>query len=89
MAENREMRVKRLKLRSWRRGTREMDLFLGTFADEGIEELTDAELDAHEVLMTQSDQDLMVWLTGQKQVPNAQKDAFYRVKCYFLSKKIP
>ena len=31
--ETREIRLRRLRLRSWRRGIREMDLILGGFAD--------------------------------------------------------
>ena len=31
--ESAEVRLKRLTMRSWRRGTKEMDLVLGPFAD--------------------------------------------------------
>ena len=36
MAETRETRIKRLRMRSWRRGIKEMDLILGGFADAGV-----------------------------------------------------
>lgn len=34
MTETPEIRLRRLKMRSWRRGMKEMDLILGHFADE-------------------------------------------------------
>jgi len=86
MAENREIRLKRLRLRSWRRGLKEMDLLFGSFADEKMHTLTDAELDAHEILMSEHDQDLLVWFTGQKETPNELKDALSRVQDHFSSK---
>jgi antitoxin CptB len=88
MAENRETRLKRLRLRSWRRGIKEMDLMFGRFADEKMASLTDAELDAHEALMSEHDQDLLVWFTGQQEVPESLKEAFLRVQEHFLSKKV-
>jgi antitoxin CptB len=87
MSENREIRLKRLRLRSWRRGLKEMDLLLGTFADEKMASLSDEELDAHEALMSEHDQDLLVWFTGQQNTPEELKMALSRVQDYFLSKK--
>ena len=40
-------RRKRLLFRCWHRGTREMDLILGRFADTEIADLSDAEIDAY------------------------------------------
>ena len=87
MTEDRETRLKRLRLRSWRRGIKEMDLMFGTFADEKMVSLTDAELDAHEMLMAEHDQDLLVWLTGQQETPKELKTALSRVQDYYSSKK--
>ena len=39
---DRETRIKRLRIRSWRRGTKEMDMILGPFADSGLDGLDDA-----------------------------------------------
>lgn len=61
-AENaRQTRLKMLKIRSWRRGTKEMDLLLGPFADEPLRDLLDADLDAYEALLEEVDQDLYNW----------------------------
>jgi antitoxin CptB len=64
-----------------------MDLLFGTFADEKLSSLTDAQLDAHEKLMDAQDQDLLVWLTGQEDTPNDLQGALSLVKDHFLSKK--
>ena len=46
MTETRETRIKRLRMRSWRRGIKEMDLILGGFADAELAGLDAATLDA-------------------------------------------
>jgi len=77
--EDRNTRLKRLKLRSWRRGMKEMDLILGEFADKHLEKLSAEELDAHEQLMDQPDQDLYAWMSGAQSVPERLSEAVERV----------
>lgn len=67
--ETAENRLKRLKIRSWRRGIKEMDLILGPFADKGMRQLTTAELDRYEALLGENDQDLYTWFSGREPVP--------------------
>lgn len=70
--ETREVRLKRLRIRCWRRGTKEMDLILGGFADggsRGLAALTAPELDAFERLISENDQDLYIWISGQQPAP--------------------
>src|SRR4051794_33179421 len=57
-------RRKRLLFRCWHRGTREMDLILGRFADAAIAELSDAELTDLERLIEVSDPDLYAALSS-------------------------
>jgi antitoxin CptB len=57
-------RRKRLLFRCWHRGTREMDLILGRFADAEIATLADAELEQLERLIELPDPDLYASLTG-------------------------
>ena len=57
-------RRKRLLFRCWHRGTREMDLILGRFADAEIATLADDELDELERLIDVPDPDLYAALTG-------------------------
>jgi antitoxin CptB len=62
---------KRLKFRSWHRGTREMDLLLGRFADNRLEALGRDELRVFAALLEQSDPDIYDWVSGQGQCPEA------------------
>lgn len=66
---DREHRLKRLAIRSWRRGTKEMDLILGRFWDEQGASLDAATLDLYEALLAENDQDLYLWVSGQAPAP--------------------
>lgn len=63
------IRRKKLLFRSWHRGTRELDLIFGSFADASIETLDDMELDDYERLLNLQDSDLMDWLLGARPLP--------------------
>lgn len=65
----RDIRLRRLKMRSWRRGIKEMDLILGRFWDSQGASLDDATLDAYEALLLENDQDLYRWCSGQAAPP--------------------
>ena len=69
--ESRGIRERRLRLRSWRRGIREMDLILGGFADARLTELTAAELAQYDALLSENDQDLYAWVSGREAAPAA------------------
>lgn len=69
MNEARETDLKRLRMRSWRRGMKEMDLILGPYADAALAEYADADLDAYERLLDENDQDLYLWVTGARAAP--------------------
>ncbi|GHH00062.1 FAD assembly factor SdhE [Pseudodonghicola xiamenensis] len=71
MSETREIRIKRLKMRSMRRGIKEMDLILQAFAARRLEAMTPGELDLYEALLDENDQDLYQWVTGQALPPAA------------------
>ena len=58
-----------MAFRAWHRGTREMDLILGRFADSELAALGDSELDAFEALMEWPDTDLYRWVTGEARAP--------------------
>ena len=64
-----EIRIKKLILRSWRRGTREMDLILGGFADREIRGLSDEMLDSYEKLLDEIDNDIFDWICGNSECP--------------------
>lgn len=67
-------RRRRLRYRAWHRGTKEMDLVLGPYADAHIDILPVAELDRLETLMDEEDTDLLKWVMGQE-APRADVDA--------------
>jgi antitoxin CptB len=74
-------RRRRLLFRAWRRGTRELDLLTGRFADEVIGDLTDEEVTEFEGWCSAPDLDLYNWITGSKPVPAAyDTQLFQRLK---------
>ena len=62
-------RRRRLLFRCWHRGTREMDLVLGRFADAEIASLGDDELAQLERLIEVPDPDLYAAVTSDKALP--------------------
>ncbi|WGD48541.1 succinate dehydrogenase assembly factor 2 [Bradyrhizobium sp. CB1650] len=76
-------RRKRLLFRCWHRGTREMDLILGRFADAEIGNLSDAELTELERLLEVPDPDLYAAITGDKVLPGDVGGAlFVRISAF-------
>ncbi len=69
MSETRETRLKRLSMRSHRRGIKEMDIILGRYADDALAALGADALDLYEVLLEENDHDLYQWVTGQVSPP--------------------
>lgn len=69
--ETRTARLGRLRLRSMRRGTREMDLILGAYADRHLAGMDEAALTAWEALLEAEDHDLMRWVLGVEAAPPA------------------
>ena len=64
-----EHRLKRLKMRSMRRGIKEMDLILTAYADDNLAQMDVSALDAYDALLNENDQDLYRWVTGQEPAP--------------------
>lgn len=60
---------RRLRYRSWHRGTREMDLIMGRFADAHLEDFNREQLLQYEELLKENDPDLYNWLTAREPVP--------------------
>ena len=67
--ESREIRIKRLRMRAWHRGTKEMDILMMRFAEAHLEGLGEAELDLLDRVLEENDQDLYRWITGQEAAP--------------------
>ncbi len=76
-------RRKRLLFRCWHRGTREMDLILGRFADAEISALDDDELAELERLIEVPDPDLYAALIGDTPLdPAYATTLFERIKAF-------
>lgn len=71
MTETPNTRLKRLTMRSMRRGIKEMDIILSRYAAARLSAMTDSELDAYEALLSENDQDLYQWVSGQVPAPEA------------------
>ncbi|MFD1344333.1 succinate dehydrogenase assembly factor 2 [Litorisediminicola beolgyonensis] len=56
-------------MRSMRRGTKEMDLILMRFASLRLAAMDTDALDRYDALLTENDQDLYQWITGQAEAP--------------------
>ena len=61
---DREIRLKRLRFRSWHRGTKEADLMVGGFFDRFSDQWNEAEIAWFEALMDEQDVDIMGWAVG-------------------------
>lgn len=74
MTETREITIKRLRMRSMRRGIKEMDLILSAYAQAHLEGLGAAELALYDALLSENDHDLYGWIGGQLPVPEPYLD---------------
>ena len=71
LADHRVLRLRRLLFRCWPRGTQEIDLIFGTFANNAASQLSAAQLDRFEALLDCDDTDLFDWVTEQSAPPPA------------------
>lgn len=83
-------RRKRLLFRCWHRGTREMDLILGGFADANIAALSDTEMADLESLMELPDPDLYAAFSGAQPLVSPYQDGiFIRIKQHLDASQRP
>jgi len=73
-----DVRRRQLLFRAWHRGMREMDLIMGRFADQEIENLSEEELGEFERLIEVTDRDLLGWITGEIETPSNYDTALFR-----------
>jgi len=69
---------KQLIFRSWHRGTREMDLIMGRFAEQAVPDMSAAELDLYARLLEENDPDIYDWLCGRQPIPESSDSAVLR-----------
>jgi antitoxin CptB len=81
--EDHETRRKRLIYRAWHRGTREMDLILGSFANKYVPGFAEGELSQFEAFLNLSDPDLYNWISGQEEPPaNIVNNVFEKIRAH-------
>jgi antitoxin CptB len=68
-SEAREISIKRMRMRAWHRGIKEMDLILGGWADDHLAQADDAQLEFFEAVLAEDDHDLYQWVSGQVVAP--------------------
>jgi antitoxin CptB len=65
--------IRKLIYRSWHRGTKELDMILGNFAESNLHNLNETELNEYLVILDEEDPDLYQWLVNN-QNPNKNID---------------
>lgn len=73
MSETHEHRLKRMQMRSMRRGIKEMDIILSAYAKNNLAQMDAEQLDLYDQMLDENDQDLYQWVTGQVAAPEALK----------------
>lgn len=69
MTETPDVTRRRLHMRAMRRGMKEMDLILAGYAQAELANMDSAQLAHFDALLSENDQDLFAWITGQQAVP--------------------
>ncbi len=88
MAETREIRLKRLRMRAAHRGIKEMDLILGGWAAAHLDAADDATLDSFEAVLAEADQDLYAWVSGQAEPPRDLAPMLERIRAEHASLRL-
>lgn len=79
MSEPHNNRVKRLKMRSMRRGIKEMDLILQRFAEARLDTMDDARLSIYDNMLNENDHDLYQWVSGQVAAPKPYSELIRQI----------
>ena len=71
---------KRLLIRSWRRGTKELDLILGQFSDKNLNKLKLSELNLYEQFLSNDDYLIYNWLFSKEDSPKIFKSLIKQIQ---------
>ena len=71
---------KRLLIRSWRRGTKELDLILGQFSDKNLNKLKMPELNLYEQFLSNDDYLIYNWLFSKEESPKIFKSLIKQIQ---------
>jgi antitoxin CptB len=85
-----DTRRRRILFRSWRRGTQEADLLLGSFAEDFLAVYDGAQLDRLEALLDCTDPDLFDWIIcGISPPPEHDHDVMRMLRAFSDRPKRP
>ena len=71
---------KKLLMRSWRRGTKELDLILGRFSHQNIINFEMSELDLYEQFLSNDDHLIYNWLFEKEDSPRIFKSLVKQIR---------
>ena len=71
---------KKLSIRSWRRGTKELDLILGQFSQENLINFEMSELELYEQFLSNDDHLIYDWLFEKEDSPRIYKSLIKQIK---------
>lgn len=71
MPETQEARIKRMQMRSMRRGIKEMDIILESYARDRLAGMDEAQLTLYDALLSENDQEIYAWILGNEATPEA------------------
>ena len=80
--ETTEAQLKRMMMRSWRRGTKEMDLILGPYAEAHLAQMSQDELATYDRLLEENDTDLLPMILGQQDAPIGLDDLIAKIAAF-------
>jgi antitoxin CptB len=84
-----DIRRRRIKIRAWRRGLRELDILMGGFVDARVDSLSLSELAETEELLELQDTELLSWLSGVEPPPPERDTALFRAIVAFHTHEGP
>ena len=82
-------RRRKLLFRAWHRGSREMDLVMGPFADAWIERMSEDELAEFERLVALPDPDLFDLVIGPQAAPEPGNTLLGRLRAFHSGTRDP
>ena len=74
MSEDIEVKRKRLIYRARHRGTKELDLLIGSFADAHLADFDAGQLERFEKILSLPEPQIYSWLVGEESPPEALRD---------------
>ncbi|MFZ1725621.1 MAG: succinate dehydrogenase assembly factor 2 [Albidovulum sp.] len=77
--------IKRLTMRSWRRGMKEMDLVLGPFADAHLGTMGGEGRGEYDRLLSENDPEIYAWITGAAEVPERYAALIGQISAFAFS----